>query len=35
LSPDSETIAEIRGTKDEVAQRLMELIETSIAGGVH
>jgi phosphopantothenoylcysteine decarboxylase/phosphopantothenate--cysteine ligase len=30
LSPDAETIAEIRGTKDEVAQRLMELIETSI-----
>jgi len=35
LSPEAETIAEIRGTKDEVAERLMELIETSIAGVVY
>jgi phosphopantothenoylcysteine decarboxylase/phosphopantothenate--cysteine ligase len=35
LSPEAETIAEIRGTKDEVAVGLMELIETSIAVVVH
>ena len=31
LSPDAETIAQFTGTKDDVADRLMELIETLIA----
>ena len=30
LSPDAETIAMIKGTKDEVADKLLKLIETSI-----
>ena len=32
LSPDAETIALFRGTKTEVAERLIGLIESSIAG---
>ncbi len=32
LSPDAETIALFRGTKEEVADRLLGLIETSING---
>ncbi len=31
LSPEAETIAMIQGTKDDVADQLLELIETSIA----
>jgi phosphopantothenoylcysteine synthetase/decarboxylase len=31
LSPEAETIAQFQGTKEEVADRLLDLIETSIS----